>query len=243
MTSERSMTDLSGKAVLVVGASSGIGLAAAKAAAAIGAEVTLASRTRERVEAAAQAIPGARTLVFDMLEREAVERALLSNGPLDHLVLTAVGDEYAVMGRLETISDEQVERSLDKLRGYVNVTRAAAPRLRAGGSITLLSGAGAVKPPLGTALPAAVNASIVSLGKALALELAPLRVNVLMPGVVDTPLHGERRRNLAAWAESGALPARRFGQPEDIAHAILFLLSNPYVTGHTLVVDGGLLAT
>ncbi|HEX7489850.1 MAG TPA: SDR family oxidoreductase, partial [Anaeromyxobacteraceae bacterium] len=161
---------------------------------------------------------------------------------IDHLVLTAVGDEYAVFGRLAELTHEQLERSLDKLRGFVNVTRAAAPLMRERGSITLLSGAGAVRPPLGTSFAAAANGAIVSFGKALALELAPLRVNVMMPGVVDTPLHGDRRVAIRAMAESPELPARRFGQPEDIAHAIVFLMTNPYVTGHTLVVDGGFLA-
>jgi NAD(P)-dependent dehydrogenase (short-subunit alcohol dehydrogenase family) len=69
-----------------------------------------------------------------------------------------------------------------------------------------------------------------------------VRVNVLMPGVVNTPLHGDRRDAIRAASES-SLPARRFGEPEDLAHAIVFLMTNPYVTGHTLIVDGGLLAS
>src|SRR5262249_23751017 len=135
--------------------------------------------------------------------------------------------------------DEQVERSLDKLRGYVGVSRAAAPRLRPSGSIVLLSGAGALKPPTGTALPAAVNGAILSLGTALAIELAPLRVNVVVPGPVAPPLHGERRASLEAWARSPALLVRRLGRPEEIARAIAFLMTSPYLTGQALVVDGG----
>ncbi len=122
------------------------------------------------------------------------------------------------------------------------------PRCRAdhhgsqhGGSITLLSGVSAVKPPEGFSILAATNAGVVSLGKVLGVELAPIRVNVVMPGVVDTPRHGDNRGSMRAWAES--LPARHFGQPEDIAHSIVFLMTNPYVTGHTLIIDGGLTLT
>ncbi|KYG09337.1 hypothetical protein BE21_01630 [Sorangium cellulosum] len=80
-----------------------------------------------------------------------------------------------------------------------------------------------------------------SFGKALSLELAPIRVNVLMSGVVDTAIHAGRREQMKAWAEKDLL-VRRFGQPEDIAHASEFLMTNPYMTGHTLTVDGGFVA-
>ena len=237
------MIALSRQTVVVVGASSGIGLATARVAALEGAETILLSRSQAKLEVAARSVPGtARAIAMDMLDPAGVGRAMASIGAIDHLVLTAVGDEYALFGRLAELRSEQLERSLDKLRGFVNVTRAAAPLMRERGSITLLSGAGAVRPPLGTSFAAAANGAIVSYGKALALELAPLRVNVVMPGVVDTPLHGDRREAIRVRAESPGLPARRFGQPEDVAHAIVFLMTNPYMTGHTLVVDGGFLA-
>jgi NAD(P)-dependent dehydrogenase (short-subunit alcohol dehydrogenase family) len=86
-----------------------------------------------------------------------------------------------------------------------------------------------------------VNASVVSFGKALALEMAPVRVNVVMPDVVDTPRHAGSRDMIRARAQS--LPARYLGQPEDIAHAIVFLMTNPYMSGHTLIIDGGAVAT
>lgn len=89
-----------------------------------------------------------------------------------------------------------------------------------------------MKPPRGTSLPAAVNGAIVSLARALAIELSPVRVNVIMPGVIDTAIHGEKRAEIKAWAESAALPARRFGQPQDVADAAVFLMTNPYMTGH-----------
>ena len=86
---------------------------------------------------------------------------------------------------------------------------------------------------------AAESGSIISFGRALALELSPRRVNVLMSGVVDSPISAPRREQLRAWAESAELPAQRFGQPDDIAHGILFLMTNLYATAQVLTVDGG----
>jgi len=236
------MSELTKQTVAIVGASSGIGLATAKAVAAKGANVILLSRSQAKLEEAAKTIRGeVRAVAMNMLDPAAVDRAIGSIGTIDHLVLTAVADELARTGRITELTTEQVERSFDKLRGFVNVARAAVPHLRERGSITLLSGASATKPAPGMSLLSAEAASVASFGKALALELAPVRVNVVMPGVVDTPIHAAARDKIRAFAES--LPARHFGQPEDIAQGIVFLLTNPYVTGHTLVIDGGLIAT
>jgi NAD(P)-dependent dehydrogenase (short-subunit alcohol dehydrogenase family) len=232
------MSELANQTVAIVGASSGIGLAAARAAAARGARVILLSRSRGRLEEAARTIPGrAEVVALDMLDREAVDRTIKGLGPVDHLVLAAAGDELAWRAPITELSTEQVERSLDKLRGYVNVARAAVPVLRPRASITLLSGTSAARPPDGFSVLAAVNAAVVSFGKALALELAPRRVNVVMPDVVDTPRHAGQLAMIHARGD--ALPARHRGKPEDIADAILFLMTNPYMTGHTLVIDGG----
>ena len=232
------MSELNDQTVVVVGASSGIGLTTAKAAAARGAKVILLSRSRARVEEAARvAGPKARAVSMDMLDPAAVDGVMASIGGVDHIVLAAAGDELASRGRVTNLTSEQVERSLDKLRGYVNVARAGAPLLRDRGSITMLSGTSAVKAPEGFSVLAAGNAAVESFAKALALELAPIRVNVVMPDVVDTPRHAEGREFIRARAAS--LPARYLGQPEDIADAILFLMTNPYMTGHTLIIDGG----
>jgi NAD(P)-dependent dehydrogenase (short-subunit alcohol dehydrogenase family) len=123
----------------------------------------------------------------------------------------------------------------------VNVTRAAVPRLAERASLTLLTGASAVKPPSGFSALAAASGAVLSFGKALAVELSPRRVNVVLAGVVDTPIHTENRARIAAFAENDLL-ARYFGQPEDIADAVLFLMQNPYVTGSTLTIDGGMTA-
>jgi NAD(P)-dependent dehydrogenase (short-subunit alcohol dehydrogenase family) len=234
------MSTLANQTVVIVGASSGIGLAAGRACASQGARVVLSSRSQAKLEEAAKSVQDARALPMDMLDRGAVDRVIGGLDTIDHLVLTAVADELSQRAHISALTKDQVERSFDKLRGFVNVVRAAVPKLRERGTITLLSGASAVWPPRdGFSVLAAAGGSIVSFGRALALELAPIRVNVVMPGVVDTPIHTGRRDEVKAWAESADLPARYFGQPEDIAHAIVFVMTNPYMTGHTLNVDGG----
>ena len=230
--------------VAVVGASSGIGLAVARWAAARDAAVVMLSRSRERLERAAESVPGSsvRALVMDMLEREVVDSVIGSLGTIDHLVLTAVADELSSRAPVRELTNDQLERSFDKLRGFVNVIRAAVPRLAPRGSITLVTGASAVKPPReGFSVLAAASGALVSFGKALALELSPIRVNVLMSGVVDTAIHAARREQMKEWAEKELL-VRRFGAPEDIAQAIGLLLTNPYVTASTLTLDGGFTA-
>ncbi|MDQ0473186.1 SDR family oxidoreductase [Labrys wisconsinensis] len=238
-------SDLAGQVVAVVGASSGIGLAAVRAAAGRGARVVMLARSAAQLQEAARGIAGdVQAVAMDMLDRSAVERAIGGLARLDHLVLTAVADELARRAPVAALTDAQVERSFDRLRGYICAVRAAAPRLAGRGSITMVNGASAVKPPRqGFSLLAAENASILGFGRALALELSPQRVNVVMAGVVDTPIHAGRREQVRAWAESEDLPARRFGQPDDLAQAILFLMTNPYSTGAVLTVDGGLTAT
>lgn len=238
------MSGLTKQTVVVVGASSGIGLATAKAAAARGADVVMLSRSQAKLDEAAKTATGGttRAIAMDTLDAAAVNRVMATIGPVDHLVLTAVANELGSSAAIRVLTNEQVERTFDKLRGFVNVTRAAVPLLREYGSIILISGASAAKPPReGFSVLAAASGSILSFGKALALELAPIRVNVLMSGVVDTPIHAGRREEMKAWAEKD-LPTRRFGQPEDIAHAIEFLMTNPYVTATTLTVDGGYVA-
>ncbi|MEO8184665.1 MAG: SDR family oxidoreductase [Deltaproteobacteria bacterium] len=238
------MSTLAQQTVAVVGASSGIGLGVARWAAARDASVVMISRSRERLERAAESVLGGsvRALAMDMLEREVVDAVIGSLGAIDHLVLTAVADELSSRAPVRELTNDQVERTFDKLRGFVNVIRAAVPRFAPRGSITLVTGASALKPPReGFSVLAAASGALVSFGKALALELSPIRVNVLMSGVVDTAIHAARREQVKEWAEKELL-VRRFGEPEDIAQAIGLLMTNPYVTASTLTVDGGFTA-
>jgi NAD(P)-dependent dehydrogenase (short-subunit alcohol dehydrogenase family) len=239
------MQSLMNQKVVIVGASSGIGLAMSQLAAERGAKVFMLSRSIDKLTAAAQSVQNAPTLVaVDMLDENAIALALEKIGSINHLVLTAVADENKRRNPITHITAEQMERSMDKLRGFFYSVKAAAPYLSESSSITLTSGASALKPPKqGMAILASVNASVISLGHALALEMSPVRVNTVTPGVVDTPVwSADDRLRIKAWAESEDLPARRFGQAQDIAEAIMFLISNPYMTGHNLVIDGGLTA-
>ncbi|RWP58225.1 SDR family oxidoreductase [Mesorhizobium sp.] len=232
---------LSGRTAIVVGASSGIGLATSREAANRGAHVVMVSRSAEKLEQASQGIAG-QPAVFpvDMLDGAGLASAFADFARVDYVVLTAVADELARRAPIDQLSDDQIERSFDKMRGYVRILRILAPKLSADGAIVLLCGASAARAPgPGFALLSAESSAIVGLGRALAAELAPIRVNVLMAGLVDTPIHHAKREQTKSWAET-SLPARRFGQPADIADAILTLLTNPYTTGQTLVVDGGL---
>ncbi len=198
------------------------------------------SRSSSKLKAAAAELQGnVRTRAMDMLDRSDVAAAAAWLGSIDYLVLTAVADEMTSRGSIDALSAEQVERSFDKLRGYANVVSATAKQLMPSGSITFLSGVSALKPPPGFSALAAAAASIEGFARALARELAPVRVNVIMPGLVDTPIHQATREETRAFAEAN-LPVRYFGKPADIAEAIVAVATNRYITGHTLVIDGGL---
>jgi NAD(P)-dependent dehydrogenase (short-subunit alcohol dehydrogenase family) len=240
------MVSLAGKTILIVGASSGIGLATARQTATLGAHVIMISRSTEKLVAAARDVHGSREMhALDMRDEAAIAELLSHIHTIDHLVLTAVADENKRQGRLTDLTVDQMERSFDKFRGFFLVARAAVKKISENGSITFISGASALKPPReGMSVLAAVNAAIITFARALALELAPIRVSVVTPGAVDTAVwDAEQRHRIKAWAESADLPARRFGQPDDVAEAIVFLMTNPYMTGHNLVIDGGLTAT
>lgn len=199
------------------------------------------SRSADKLAAAAASIGGATDQhAVDMRDAAEVESALSIYPRIDHLILTAVADEADRAKPLADLDEDALERSFDKMRGYFTVAKTVAPRLAPSGSVTMMCGVAALCPPVsGFTLLAAEGAAIPGFARALARELSPARVNVIMAGVVDTPIHQGNRDGLAVWAET-SLPARRFGQPDDIADAIMFALGNPYLTGATLIVDGGL---
>jgi NAD(P)-dependent dehydrogenase (short-subunit alcohol dehydrogenase family) len=237
------------KTVLVVGASSGIGRAVARTANERGARVVLSSRSASKLEEvrAGLARPEeAEVVPFDYRDREAVRDALGGLERLDHLVVPAVADENKKRGRFVELPDEVMRSSFDKFWGQLYVAQAAAPRMPPGGSISLFSSIAAFRPPgagSGLSVMNAVHAAVATLGRSLALELAPVRVNVVVPGVVLSGVWTQKEReDLKVWAES-SLPSRHVGTPEDLAHAVLHLMTNPYATGTLHFVDGGLWLT
>ncbi|MGY3233083.1 NAD(P)-dependent dehydrogenase (short-subunit alcohol dehydrogenase family) [Luteibacter sp. HA06] len=224
--------------VLVVGGSSGIGLATAKAFAAAGARVTIASRSAGKLDAALNDIGGeAKSHVLDTGDVEAVE-AFLSAHTWNHVVVSAA---KTPSGPVRQLSLEDAHKAMEsKFWGAYRVARAA--RIKDGGSLTIVSGFLAVRPSATSVLQGAINAALESLVRGMALEFSPVRVNAVSPGMIRTPLWSgmdaeKREAMFAAVAEK--LPAKRAGEPEDIANAILYAAATPFTTGSTITVDGG----
>jgi NAD(P)-dependent dehydrogenase (short-subunit alcohol dehydrogenase family) len=231
---------ISSSRIVITGGGTGIGLAIAKLAADHGASVVLMGRREAKLQAAAASIGKRATCqVVDVTDGEALQRAFQSTGAFDHLVTCAAGITIGPFTQLE----ERAFRDFFEVKfwGQYRSIRAALPHLSPGGSITLLSGYLYRKPTVGFSPFAAVNGAIEALVKVLAIELAPLRINALAPGQIDTLREiigeeGNRARNEAAAAK---LPLGRIGTPQEVAHAALFLMENGFTTGTTLDVDGG----
>jgi NAD(P)-dependent dehydrogenase (short-subunit alcohol dehydrogenase family) len=230
---------LAGKKVVVVGGSSGIGLATAAMAKAQGAEVIIASRSADKVKAAADKI-GATGIVADVTNDDSVVSLFKACGAVDHVVVSAA---QLKSGPFKTVSMEDARSTLEgKLWGAWRVARAA--EIKAGGSLTLVSGFLSIRPRPNSAIVGAANGAIESLTRALALELAPVRVNCVSPGIIDTPIRAgmpeaARKEMLAKIA--GGLPVGRVGLGDDIAVQILAFMANGFATGAIVYVDGGAL--
>lgn len=229
--------DLKGQRVLVVGASSGIGRATASVFAGAGADVIAAARGGDKLAAAANQI-GARPQALDMLDEAAVEAFFAAEAPFDHVVISAATTKTASVANL-ALADAKAAMT-SKFFGAYTIAKFA--HIAEGGSLTLVSGFLSTRPSAGAVLQGAINAAIEGLVRGLALERAPVRVNAVSPGLIETPLWDglpEDRRAAMFAGAAEKLPARRLGQPDDVAQAILFVASNPYVTGTTVTVDGG----
>ena len=227
--------------ILVVGGTSGIGLATALAARRAGAQVVVAGRSKEGLRRAREADAGLETLAVDMMGPE-LAAAVEDLGPLEHLIVTAAD---AVVGRIADLDEARARQVLaSKVWGPCRVVRAALPHLTPEGSVTLFSGAASMRASPGFALGSAVNAAVEALTVSLAAELAPLRVNAVRPGVIDTPVWSERVPELRAQVFGTLvprLPSARAGRPEEVAEAVLYLMSSRYTTGTILTIDGGYL--
>ncbi|MDR3475338.1 MAG: SDR family oxidoreductase [Devosia sp.] len=228
---------------IIIGGTSGIGLAAARDLAAAGHRVTVAGRSLDRLKAAEAAVPGIAARQLDATDPAAARDFFAATGAFDHLVL-ALGSTSG-MGPLASIEPAAVRRQFDeKVFPQLFTAQAALPHLAETGSITFISAVSARAHMPGTAGLAAANAAIEAVVPVLAVELAPRRVNCVSPGVVDTAwwdfLSAEQRA--AAFADfAGRTPVKRVGRPDDIAAAIGFLIADSFMTGHCLVCDGGLL--
>ncbi len=229
--------DLNGKRAIVLGGTSGIGLAVSKQLVAAGARVTAASRTANRAVA-----EGVTVRPVDVLNRTALEQLFKALAPFDVLVNAATGGGRAI-GPFLSMDLDGFEGSFRKLWGYVNSVRLGAPLMSERGSIVLISGSPARKAMPGMAAISTVGNAVEGFVRAIAPELAPRRINVVAPGVIDTPMFaasGEQRDAFLQQATARNIIPRA-GTADEVADAVMFLLRNEFATGTTIDVDGGAL--
>jgi NAD(P)-dependent dehydrogenase (short-subunit alcohol dehydrogenase family) len=235
---------LRGERVVIVGGTSGMGLSAARAAALAGAAVVVAGRRamQERDVTSRDETLAFEHMVVDVSDEASVSEMFEQVGHLDHLLITAAPRA----GSRSSFLDQDVRTAQEfmngKLFGSGACARYAAPNMRRDGSITFLTGCTSVRPRRGATMVTATFAALEAFSQALALELGPLRVNTIRPGLIDSDMWNfldepARERLRAKTRET--FPARRIGTPDDIGHAALFLMTNPYVTGIVLEVSGG----
>lgn len=233
---------LKGQRVVVIGGSSGMGLACAKAAIQAQAEVVIASHSADKLKHAQAELNSNNVSVvtLDITDEEAVKRFFSDLGNLDHLIITASG---AGTGPFVKMTNELAQNFFQiKFWGAYSCAKYAAPLVSKQGTITFVSGGASRRPMRGLACAGACNGALESLGKALAFELAPIRVNTIAPGLVDTPLYAmmpEDKKQAFFDATAKQLPAKRIGYPVDIAQAAMLLMTNSFITGTVLDVDGG----
>jgi NAD(P)-dependent dehydrogenase (short-subunit alcohol dehydrogenase family) len=232
-----------GQRVVIIGASAGIGEAAARDFAAKGAEVTITGRSKERLDQAAQRIGHpVHVAELDATSREALDAFFAATGTIDHLVLCASPGAVGV-GPIATLDEAALRQAFDgKFFAHVKALQAALPHLRQDGSVTLVTAASARAAFPGTAGLAAVNGALETIVAPLAVELAPLRVNAVSPGVIDTHWWGampEDQRRAYFDAAAAITPTRRVGKPEDVAEAITYLAGAGFVSGTVLECTGG----
>jgi NAD(P)-dependent dehydrogenase (short-subunit alcohol dehydrogenase family) len=233
---------LQGQRIIVIGGTSGIGLAVAEGAAREGAEVVVASRRQQSVDAALQRLPqGATGRLLDASDEDAVRDFFREIGAFDHLVYTA-GESLL----LESLADSELARAkrfLDtRLWGAYTAVKHGVSFLRKGGSVVLTTGTAGRRPLPGSTVAASLCGAMESLTRALALELAPIRVNAVSPGVVRTDVWRELPQDEQSGlfeSSAASLPVGRVGEPADIAEAYLYLMRGGYSTGSVVVVDGG----
>ena len=237
---------LSNQRVVIIGGSSGMGLATARAAAAAGAAVTIASGDQGRLDSALAGLPGNCDGAVADTRNEADVAALFARvDELDHLVYTAA--DALDQRPLKDLSLDDARQQFEvRFWGAITAVKHAAPRIRQGGSVVLTSGTIGVRPTPGAALAASGAAAIEGLTRGLAVELAPIRVNTVRPGVIRTPMWDRipepQREALFATIADRTL-TKTIGEADQIAATHLYLMENSFVTGTVLTVDGGFVLT
>jgi NAD(P)-dependent dehydrogenase (short-subunit alcohol dehydrogenase family) len=232
--------ELLGQTVVVIGGSAGIGLETARRAHTEGAKVILTARNTERLKQAAEEIGALSTAEFDAADPAAIDRFFQDLPMIDQIMVTAGRPLY---GRLVDLDFAEVRRHIDgHLLMMLNVARHGAKKVKPGGALIFMGGTGARRPAIGLSIATAVTNTLPSLTASLALEIAPVRVNLIAAGFVDTPLSAEllgndlekRRDQLRS-----TLPIGRVVGPADVAALAVHIMSNTALTGATFDIDGG----
>ncbi|MDP6375519.1 MAG: SDR family oxidoreductase [Pseudomonadales bacterium] len=235
--------DIAGNKALVFGGTSGIGLAAANRLQDGGATVVVFGRSDSNIATALTTLGnGARAISADVLDRDALTEIFEAEAPFDILVNTATGGDRA-MGPFLEMDLDGFQGSFRKLWGYTNTVHLGTRHLSEDGCIVLVSGAPARKARPGNTSLSTVGNAVEGFVRAVAPEIAPRRINVVSPGIIDTPMfpvRGEVRDEFLGKATAGNL-IKRAGTADEVAHGILFAIENDFVTGTTVDVDGGML--
>jgi NAD(P)-dependent dehydrogenase (short-subunit alcohol dehydrogenase family) len=233
--------ELTGQTVVVIGGTAGIGLETAHLARAEGADLVLTGRNPDRLEQAARELGALSTAAFDATDASAIAGFFDSlQAPIDHVMVTAGAPPY---GRPLEVTPEEARRLLtDGLITKLEVARAAVGKVRPAGSLTFMGGTGGRRPRLGLGLISTVTVAGPTLIANLALELAPIRVNLIAAGFVDTPLSASLLgENLDTRREQlrSILPIGRVVGPADVAALAVHIMTNTALTGATYDIDGG----
>ena len=236
------MTDLTSRKIVIMGGTSGMGLASARQLAALGASVVVTGRDRDRAARVRQESPKLAVEIVDCASPDALDRFYQAQGSLDDIVLCVSGAKGA--GPFAQLDAVELQRGFaEKFFTQFHAAQKALPYLRKDGSLTFVSAISARAANPGTAGLAAINGAIEAMVKPLARELKPLRVNAISPGVVETPwwdkLAPEVRETLLKQSAAASLVGRN-GSPRELGEAIVFLVTNGFVNGTVLEIDGGL---
>lgn len=234
---------MSSQHAVIIGGSSGIGLATAAHLLEKNYRVTITGRDAAKLRAAAKSLNGdVATVIMDASDLTDLAKTFETIGPLDHLVLALGGGNGG--GPFATVDLADLRKGFEqKTMAHFACAQACLPYLSKAGSITFVSAVSAQAAMPGTAGLGAINAAIAALAPILAVELKPIRVNCVSPGVVDTPwwdFLGEDQKGPTFAGFAARTPVGRVGRPEDIADAISFLIGNGFMSGHTLICDGGI---